>query len=43
MLHEAMASLALGLVFVHVAGVIVMSFVEKQNLAKSMLTGFKRD
>jgi len=42
MLHEAMASLALGLVFVHVAGVIVMSFVEKQNLAKSMLTGFKR-
>ena len=41
-IHEALASLALGLVFIHIAGVIVMSLVEKQNLVKSMLTGFKR-
>ena len=40
--EEAMASLALGLVFIHIAGVIVMSLVEKQNLAKSMLTGLKK-
>ena len=41
-IHEAMASLALGLVYIHIAGVIVMSLVEKQNLAKSMLTGLKQ-
>ncbi len=39
--HEFFAEFILLLVFIHVAGVIVESFIHNENLVKSMLTGFK--
>lgn len=40
--HEAAASLVLGLVIVHVIAAIGMSVTEKQNLVRSMVTGKKK-
>lgn len=40
--HEAIASLALALVIVHIAAAIIMSLLQKENLVRSMLTGKKR-
>lgn len=40
--HEVAANLWMLVVFVHVAGVIVSSIVERQNLPRSMITGYKR-
>lgn len=39
--HEVMANFMLVLIFVHVSGVIVSSYLHKENLIKSMLTGKK--
>jgi cytochrome b len=40
--HEALAWAMLGVVALHVAGVIAGSILERQNLVASMLTGLKR-
>jgi len=40
-INEAVASLALAVVILHVAAAIVMSLLEGQNLVKSMVNGKK--
>lgn len=40
--HEVLATLALGLVGVHVLGVIVSSLLHHENLVRAMLTGRKQ-
>ena len=40
-LHEGIATTMLAVVVVHVLGVIVSSFLHRENLVRSMLTGYK--
>lgn len=39
--HEAIASLALALVIVHIAAALLMSILQKENLVRAMVTGKK--
>ena len=41
-LHEGAANAMLGLVFIHLAGVVVSSVLHKENLVRSMITGWKQ-
>ena len=40
--HESVASLALAVVILHILAAIVMSFMERQNLVRAMVTGKKQ-
>lgn len=40
--HEAIASLALAIVVIHIAAAIIMSLLQKENLVRSMVTGKKQ-
>jgi hypothetical protein len=40
--HEVIASFALALVFIHIAAAVMMSFLQKENLVRAMVTGKKQ-
>lgn len=41
-MHEVLANLMLAVVGVHIAGVIVSSWLHRENLVAAMITGFKK-
>jgi len=40
--HEAISNIAFGFVLIHIAAAIIMSFLQKENLVKSMFNGMKQ-
>ena len=40
--HETIANIALGVVVIHVIAAVIMSFMQKENLVRAMVTGKKQ-
>ena len=40
--HETIANITLGVVIIHVLAAVIMSFMQKVNLVKAMVTGKKQ-
>ncbi len=40
-IHEGASNFMLAIVFIHIAGVLLSSYLHEENLPRSMLTGFK--
>ena len=40
-LHEFFANLMVGLIIIHLLGVVVESIIQEENLVKAMITGYK--
>lgn len=41
-LHELAANLSLALVVIHLLGVVYSSYLQRENLTRSMITGYKK-
>ena len=41
-IHEVCANVWLGLVIVHIAGVVIGSWIHRENLVRAMITGYKQ-